>query len=297
MKKETLGFMVFLLTVLTISVSWAAWQPKKTLYQKDSIYQTLTVFQEGTVLELYGGRACFSAIDTAKPYDLMLEYTGMMIMGTAYVENPQAALMIGLGGGTVANYLRKYYPHLNMTIVELDEVVFACAQKFFNFKADEKMKVVIQDGRRYLMKDQERYDLIFLDAYYGDYIPFHLLTKEFLALVKDHLRPNGIVVSNTWSAQKLYERESATYADVFGHLDSYLGQRSGNRIIIASKDGEPADEASLRQRMVKTQANLRFTEVNLPEVFELTYDRNLKWPKETPILTDDYAPVNTLVEP
>ena len=296
MKKAISGLMVFLLTVLTISLAWAAWQPKKTLYQKDSIYQTLTVFQEGTVLELYGGRACFSAIDTVKPYDLMLEYTSMMIMGTAYVKNPQTMLMIGLGGGTVANYFRKYYPDLKMTIVELDESVLECSQKFFNFKTDDKMQVVIEDGRRYLMKDKAKYDLVLLDAYYGDYIPFHLLTKEFLAIVKDHLQPNGIVVSNTWSAQKLYERESATYADVFGHFDSYLGKRSGNRIIITSKNEENADESALRQRMVTTQANIQFTELNLPELFEKTYDRNLKWPKETPILTDDYAPVNTLVE-
>ena len=146
------------------------------------------------------------------------------------------------------------------------------------------------------MKNKKTYDVIFLDAYHGDYIPFHLLTKEFLILVKDHLKQDAIVVSNTWSNQKLYERESATYAEVFGHFDSYLGRRTGNRIIISSKHGKKLDESSLYQRMVNKQNQIQFQEVYLPELFEQTYDRNLTWPEHTQILTDDYAPVNTLID-
>jgi len=298
MAKGILFIVFFIPGVFAASLSWAAssYSHSKTLYQKESIYQTLRVCQEGTVLELFGGRTCFSALDKAEPYRHVLEYTGMMIMGTAYVENPKTALLIGLGGGTVANYLRKYYPNLKITVVELDKTVLECSQKFFDFKTGENMKVVIQDGRRFLMKDKDKYDIIFLDAYYGDYIPFHLLTKEFLSIVKEHVQNNGIVVSNTWSSQKLYERESATYEDVFGHFDSYLGNKSGNRIIITSGNGEKSDESSLRSCMVKTQDNMRYKELNLPDIFDNTYDRNLMWPKDTQILTDDYAPVNTLVD-
>lgn len=281
-----------LVVIFTLAGSAAA----ETLYEKESIYQTLRVIQRGPLLELFGGRTCFSAMNTEQPYDHVLEYTGLMIMSAAYVDRPQTALMIGLGSGTVANYLRKYYPDLQITVVELDPDVLACAEQFFHFKTDAKMQVAIQDGRRYLMKDRAKYDLILLDAYYGDYIPFHLLTQEFLTMVKAHLQPNGIVVSNTWAAQQLYERESATYSKVFGHFDSYLGKRSGNRIIITARPDANADEAALRQRMAAAQANLRFAELKLPELFAQTYDRNLKWPKDTPLLTDDYAPVNTLVE-
>jgi spermidine synthase len=296
---KAIFFIVFFISfVCTSNASWAASDSSdsKTLFQKDSIYQTLEVRQSGTVLELYGGRTCFSAMDKAEPYRHVLEYTGMMIMGTGYVENPKTALLIGLGGGTVANYMRKYYPDMKITVVELDKTVLECSQKFFDFKTGGNMKAVLQDGRRFLMKDKEKFDIIFLDAYYGDYIPFHLLTKEFLVIVKDHLQKNGIVVSNTWSSQKLYERESATYETVFGHFDSYLGVKSGNRIIITSGNGEKSDEPTLRSRMVKTQETMQFKELNLPELFDKTYDRNLEWPKDTQILTDDFAPVNSLVE-
>lgn len=286
---------LFAIVLLAINVGMAA-ETTKTLYQKDSIYQSLSVVQDGSVRRLYGGRMSFSATDLNQPYRHVMEYTEMMILGTAYVNQPKKMLMIGLGAGTVATYLRKYYPDLHMTLVELDPDVVDCAQKFFNFTPDAQMNVVVHDGRWFLMRDKATYDLIFLDAYHGDYIPFHLLTQEFLQLVRAHLTPNGVIVANTWAHQELSERESATYADVFGHFDSYSGVKSGNRIIIAAQDGKTLDEGALRQQMTAAQAALQFQEVNLPELFTQTYDKQVYWPKETKLLTDDYAPVNTLID-
>ena len=270
-------------------------QSNTVLYAKDSIYQVLSVEQVGSVRRLYGGRMSFSALDLEQPYRHVLEYTGMMILGMAYVERPQKILMIGLGAGTVATYLRKYYPDLRMTLVELDPDVVMCARKFFNFQADAGMRVEVQDGRWFLMRDTTTYDVIFLDAYHGDYIPFHLLTKEFLQLVKQHLTPRGVVVANTWVHQALAIRESATYASVFGQFDSYEGKRSGNRIVIAANSSNHHEEPDIMQKMAATQATNQFQEVNLPQLFKSTYDADVSWPKDTTLLTDDYAPVNTLM--
>ena len=52
------------------------------------------------------------------------------------------------------------------------------------------------DGRVFLNRNSERYDLILLDAYRGGYVPFHLLTREFYALVKQRLAPGGAVAFN-----------------------------------------------------------------------------------------------------
>jgi spermidine synthase len=294
-RSRIIVFNLFIVLVCLIADLGMADQSSTVLYQKDSIYQVLKVEQYGSVRHLYGGRMSFSALDLDEPYRHVLEYTEMMILGMAYVDHPQTILMIGLGAGTVVSYLRKYYPDLRMTLVELDPDVVTCAQKFFRFQVDSGMRVATQDGRWYLMRDTTAYDLIFLDAYHGDYIPFHLLTKEFLQLVKQHLTPNGIVVANTWTHQALADRESATYANVFGHFDSYEGIRSGNRVIIAANNPNILEESALFQRMVDTQAAIQFQEVNLPRLFKKTYDPDVLWPKETRLLTDDYAPVNTLM--
>jgi spermidine synthase len=236
-------------------------------------------------------------MDVTQPYKHVLEYTANMIMGLAYVDDPKKALMIGLGGGAVTKYVQKYYPDLEITNVELDDVIVRVAKDFFNFVEVPKNKTVVMDGRRFLTRSPEKYDLIFLDAYYGAYIPFHLLTAEFLQLVKNRLTDSGVVVSNTWRSQKLYRSESATYATVFKYFDSYLGTTSNNRIIIANRSGRRFTLKDLHRRMAATQRKRQFKDINLTEMFEITYDRNLSWPEGTQILTDDHAPVNLLVDP
>ena len=269
------------------------------VFEAESPYQTVYVTREGNILALRNGSrfARTSFIDVTKPYRHVFEYTGLMMMALAYLDEPKSALVIGLGGGTVSKYLKKYYPELYIINVEMDPIVAKAAKQYFDFVETATNRIVVMDGRRFLSRSDEKYDLIFLDAYHGGYIPFHLLTKEFLTLVKDHLSENGVVVSNTWRSQKLYERESATWADVFGYFDSYLGQRSGNRIVMATKAGRRYSPSELIARMTATQKKKQFQEISLPKMASDTLDRKSFFPPGTPILTDDYAPVNLLVDP
>jgi spermidine synthase len=224
-----------------------------------------------------------------------MEYTGLMMVGLGYVEEPKSFLVLGLGGGTVTRHLRRYYPQAQITSVELDPAVVEIAQSHFGFQPDAQSKVVVEDARRFLARTSETYDVIFLDAYHGDYIPFHLLTREFLELVRAHLRDGGAVVANTWSKQQLYERESATYAAVFEGFHSYLGRESTNRIVVATR--EPAASYSTLEKQFSTiQTRRPFGEVDLPALLHRHFDRDLSWPADTPLLTDDYAPVNFLVQ-
>ena len=287
-----------------LAVVWASennlFSPySEIVFEAESPYQTIYVTREGNILALRNGSrfARTSFIDVTKPYRHVFEYTGLMMMALAYLGEPKSALVIGLGGGTVSKYLKKYYPELYIINVEMDPIVAKAAKQYFDFVETATNRIVVMDGRRFLSRSDEKYDLIFLDAYHGGYIPFHLLTKEFLTLVKDHLSENGVVVSNTWRSQKLYERESATWADVFGYFDSYLGQRSGNRIVMATKAGRRYSPSELIARMTATQKKKQFQEISLPKMARDTLDRKSFFPPGTPILTDDYAPVNLLVEP
>lgn len=60
--------------------------------------------------------------------------------------------------------------------------------------------------------------MVMLDAFDVDYIPAHLLTAEFFQQVRDILAPDGVLVANTFTNSTMYERESATYAAVFGEF-------------------------------------------------------------------------------
>ena len=299
MRRLCLLLIVVVIAQLSTFSQTLAAEAEKLLFEKESPYQTIYVTQHDSLVNLRAGSkfARSSAYDKDNPYRHIFEYTELMVMGLSYLENPQNALIIGLGGGTLTKYLKKYYPDLVIDNVEMDPVVVDVAREYFGFTESRDNQVFVMDGRRFLRKNDRKYDLIFLDAYYGDYIPFHLLTREFLSLVKNRLTEKGVVVSNTWRSPDLYNRESATWAEVFGYFDSYLGRRSGNRVVIATNSAARYSEPELISRMNKTQRLSEFEELDLAEIALSTFDRGLAWPDDTPLLTDDFAPVNLLHDP
>ena len=105
------------------------------------------------------------------------------------------------------------------------------------------------------------------------------------------------MVSNTWRSHELYQRESATWADVFSNFDSYLGNRSANRIVIATRSGKRVPVQKLISQMQSTQNRMQFEEINIAELALSTLDSDPAWAPQTPLLTDDFAPVNLLIDP
>ena len=68
------------------------------------------------------------------------------------------------------------------------------------------------DGRVFLNRRKDTYDLILVDAFHGGYVPFHLLTREFYTLVKQRLAPGGAAAFNVHDGTKLYASTLLTLA-------------------------------------------------------------------------------------
>ena len=128
------------------------------------------------------------------------QYTEFFHM--AWLWNPAMtnALMIGLGGGSIQRAYQHFYPQVNIDTVELDPAVLEVAKKYFSVQETPTHHMHISDGRQYLRRTQKKYDVMILDAYksgrYGSFIPYHLVTKEFFELAREHLTENGVVVYN-----------------------------------------------------------------------------------------------------
>lgn len=108
-------------------------------------------------------------------------------------EGPVRVAVVGLGTGTMAAYggLGDFY-----CFYEINPNVREIAQTQFTYLKDSAAQIVIELGdARISMERQEpqNYDLIVLDAFSGDAIPVHLLTKEALELYYRHLRQDGII--------------------------------------------------------------------------------------------------------
>ena len=109
-------------------------------------------------------------------------------------EGPRRVGVIGLGAGAIAAYSRKgdlfrFY--------EIDPQVAAVAFTEFTFLKDSEAQVdvILGDGRLSLEREQAQgYDLLAIDAFSGDSIPMHLITREAMAIYLRHLKPDGVIV-------------------------------------------------------------------------------------------------------
>lgn len=112
---------------------------------------------------------------------------------------PMKIGVLGLGIGTLANYAQ---PGDEVRFYEINPDVEVLARKHFLYleHCQGKVDVVLGDGRTELERELQRgepqqFDVLFLDAFSGDSIPIHLLTREAFAIYEKHLKPGGHIVA------------------------------------------------------------------------------------------------------
>lgn len=109
--------------------------------------------------------------------------------------------VIGLGAGTIAAYGK---PGDTFRFYEIDPQVIRIAKTWFTYlkQTPATTDIVLGDARLSLESEPpQNFDVLAVDAFSGDAIPVHLLTKEAFAIYFRHLKPNGILavhVSNTY---------------------------------------------------------------------------------------------------
>ncbi|MGA2540450.1 MAG: fused MFS/spermidine synthase [Verrucomicrobiota bacterium] len=99
--------------------------------------------------------------------------------------------VVGLGAGTINRWLR---PQDSITYYEIDAQAEKLARAWFTYLRRGRCGVVIGDGRKSLQKQAGgEFDIIVLDAFTGDAIPAHLLTREAGAIYRSHLKEGGLL--------------------------------------------------------------------------------------------------------
>jgi spermidine synthase len=288
-----------LVFALVVGFAAPAFAQRDLLHQERSLYRNLFVTQNGDercMLFRYpvptGRESCKLLHD---PNKLIFDYTQMMLAGLYLNPKPKRILIIGEGGGTIPTALQEMLPDTQIDLVELDEAVDRIAKQYFDFKPGPKMKVTISDGRVYVKRaanEKPNYDIVMLDAFETDYIPEHMLTKEFLDEVKAIMAPNGVIVANTFSDSALYDHESVTYRAVFG---PFFNLKLGNRIILGRVGGiSPGEDLALaRKNAPLLEAQFKARGTNSDFLLPLL-KANIDWDPNSRLLTDQYSPSNLL---
>jgi len=177
----------------------------------------ITVNPENVVLSsdttTHGSQLNADAAARRRPTLYYTESTGIgRVIERLQAERPAMRVgVIGLGAGTLAAYARKddFYDFW-----EIDPKVLRIAHDYFTFVADSagKVDIVLRDGRKALEESRQDYDVLVVDAFTGDGVPAHLLTREAIALYQRRLaaRSGLLVIHASTRYTKLFPVVEAT---------------------------------------------------------------------------------------
>ena len=283
------------LAAAALALAAAGGARAQVLHTERSLYRNIVVYDEAGERCMRFGRHAGgrqTCVSRTEPDRLVFDYT-KMTMGALYLDPaPARILVVGLGGGTLPGAFAKLVPGARIDAVEIDPAVVRVAGAYFGWAPTPATRVFEEDGRVFVKRAArrgERYDLVVLDAFDHEYIPEHLLTREFLLEVRALLGERGVLAANTFSGSRLYDHESATYHAVFG--DFYSARRA-NRVILLRAGGLPGpDELARHARAL----DARLAPFGVSSQWLLPLIRvESGWPPGTRVLTDQYSPSNLL---
>jgi spermidine synthase len=285
---------------------WAPLAWTKTLLQKDTFYHRIRIEEDNEARYMYFDRTLQSAMNLKDPTALRLIYSRYTSLGFTFRPDAKKMLVIGLGGGSIPKKIQKEFPHMEIDAVEIDPEVIKMAKDYFNIKENILLRLHAQDGRLFMTRTRQQYDIILLDAYFTDAMPFHLTTKQFFELAQKKLTPNGIIVANLISAVtgpsgKIARAFVRTQRQVFPQTYVFAARRADNVsldtiqnvIVIATREKQRLDIKEIVKRAAAIDKGL-FPEP-IQDIAVAYFDKPL--PEDVPILTDDYAPTDNLLNP
>jgi spermidine synthase len=197
--------------------------------------------------------------------------------------------ILGNAAGTTARALGVYYPEATVHGVELDPAVSRVGRRYFGMAENPRLTVHDADARPFLRSTDERYDLIVVDAYRQPYVPFYLATREFFRLVRDHLRPGGVVALNVAAVpddKRLVEAVGGTLAADFQQVLEWPALRFNTIVVGLTR---PLSAKQLRGRLALGPPELASLRALLARDARPVAVASRPW-------TDDRAPVEWLTD-
>ncbi|HEY9100266.1 MAG TPA: polyamine aminopropyltransferase [Thiobacillus sp.] len=185
-----------------------------------------------------GSCAIQSAMRVSRPWDLELAYTRAMMSFLIFNAAPQHVLMVGLGGGSLAKFIRKHLPHTHVTAVEIDPRVIAAARTQFELPPDDASLTVVEaDGAFYVKQHPDSADVILLDGFDAGNQVEALATQAFYTACRRVLKPGGVLVVNLWGHDAEFAEYFARLSRAFDGTTGWISvQQKTNVIVLAFKE-------------------------------------------------------------
>jgi tetratricopeptide (TPR) repeat protein/MFS family permease len=283
------------------------------LYQKESAYSYIQV--KGTensskIRKLVFNQLLHSIVDVEKPWDLNVSYQypylklyGAVTRWAAENKKDLRVLVIGGGGYVFPRYIQKTWPESLIDVVEIDPQVTQAAVEAFGFDKNPSVSIYHMDARNFVddvLRSQKQlpesfppYDFIYCDTFGVEAVPYQLTTFEFNTKVKKLLSPEGfyaVTIIDTLRSGKFLGAMVATLEKIFPYVK-----------VFSAETQLDVDYARLTFTIFCSQKPLDFNRIDFAATGNIqlgkTQLETILSRSRGMILSDDYAPVDNLLEP
>lgn len=205
-------------------------------------------------------------------------------------EQVQNMAIIGLAAGTVAKQATAVFGPIPIDGFEIDAEIIRVGKEFFEM-SEPNLNAIALDGRLGLALSRERYSIIVVDAYRPPYIPWHLSTREFFEIVKDHLKEDGVLAINVGRSpedRRLVDALAGTLHAVFPSVFVMDVPNTFNSILYAPNF--PAHQQNLYDNFLYLYVRGDVHPLLLKSI-EQTIIHQRPTPESSIVFTDDCAPI------
>lgn len=294
-KTKIAATLIFTATIFILPTIYRYFE-KYGLIIKDTAYNAVRIYttqdprskKEIQILKINNE---FSSAQFIASEDLVFDYTKFYHLAEHFNPGFKAALMLGGAGYSYPKTFLKKFPEKNLDVVEIDQGITEIAKKYFHLIPNKKLRIYHEDGRAFINKTKNIYDVIYGDAFQSMSPPFQLTTEEAVQKYYNALSPNGVIIINIISAIEgdagIFARaEVATFKKTFPHVLLFPvnhpedGNKVQNIMLIGLKSISPPILTSKNPDTQNYLAHLWTKPI----------------PNDLPILTDDFAPIDSYMD-
>ncbi|MFC5511250.1 methyltransferase domain-containing protein [Massilia jejuensis] len=189
------------------------------------------------------------------PDALVLDYARAMMCFALFAPRPRHILMVGLGGGSLAKFCYRHFPHTRITVLEISREVIALRNAFRVPPDDARLRIVHADAAEHVKALQGAADVILVDGFDAAGMPAALGSAAFYRDCRRALREGGVLVANILSYDPCHDAIVARIGGAFrGRVCDFPGIAGNNHLMFALRaaaGGTPTRAARLQQRFAR----------------------------------------------
>lgn len=192
------------------------------------------------------------------PDALVLDYARAMMCFALFAPRPRHIVMVGLGGGSLAKFCYRYFPHTRITVLEISLEVIALRAVFEVPPDDARLRIVHADAADCLGAMEAAADVILVDGFDAAGMPPALGSAAFYRDCRRALREGGVLVANILSYDPCHDAIAQRIDGAFGgRVCDFPGIAGNNHLLFAVRDragGATTRAARLQERVARRGA-------------------------------------------